>query len=117
MRSWAKALRLSDIHPNAADVNEVWLTYVDAHKEILDLSDLHSQDGIDENNLNDYLHFEQVDNDLKVSIDETENPTAETFNEAHVSNVAALHNTHLDATSYEDVMKGLIDSQQVILDT
>ena len=84
----------------------------------LDLSDLLSKDSVDEENLDDYLHFEQVGNNVKVYIDENGSFTGDSFNEDDASKVVTLYDTYVDTSaSQNDVINTLIESQKIVLDS
>ncbi|NQZ32234.1 MAG: Ig-like domain-containing protein [Oceanospirillaceae bacterium] len=98
------------------DVDDVWFTYNTGKENVLDLSDLLSSDDVQMDDLDNFLHFDQQNDDLIVYIDENGSFTEQTFNIDNVTDVVKLENITAYSMEYEDVMKVLIDNQQIIVD-
>jgi len=98
------------------DIDDVWFVLESGESRVLDLSDLLESENIQMDSLDHYLHFEQVGDDLAVYIDETGSYTQESFDKNAATEVVILRDTHLLSTEYEDVMKELIQNNQLIVD-
>ena len=105
-----------DSEGESHDVDDVWFALESGENRVLDLSDLLEGDNIQMDSLDHYLHFEQVGDDLAVYIDETGGFTQESFDKNAATDVVILHDTHFLSTDYEDVMKELIQNNQLIID-
>ena len=66
--------------------------------------------------LDHYLHFEQQGENLVVYIDEKGGFTEESFNKTDVTSEVTLFDTNVLSTDYEDIMKELLQNNQIIID-
>ena len=66
--------------------------------------------------LDQYLHFEQQGENLVVYIDENGGFTEESFNKTDVTSEVTLFDTNLLSTDYEDIMKELLQNNQIVVD-
>jgi hypothetical protein len=83
-------------------------------QDVLDLSDLLDSGEVQMDSLDHYLHFEQEGDNLLVYIDEGGSFTQESFNLENATEIVTLVDTNIQSTHYEDIMKELLDNNQII---
>ena len=97
------------------DTDDVWFTYKAGKSNILDLSDLLSEN-VQMDSLDQYLHFEQEGDDLLVYIDENGGFTEQAFDVNNATGVFKLDNVTTYSMEHDDVLKLLIDNNHIIVE-
>jgi hypothetical protein len=96
------------------DVDDVWFAYYTEQDNVLDLSDLLDSGEVQMDSLDHYLRFEQQDTDLLVYVDENGGGANETFATEETTQLVKLENVALYSMEHDDVIKVLIDNNQLI---
>jgi len=105
--SWA------DAQGNQHDIDDVWFTYEAGEKKALDLSEILSAD-VPMDALEQYLRFEQSGNDLLGPVAENGGLAEQTFDNNSATQMLRLDSGSAYSREYEDLMKLLIDNNQIV---
>jgi len=97
-------------------VDDVWFAFESGENKVLDLSDLLENHQVQMDSLDQYLHFEQQGDNLVVYIDENGGFTEDSYNKNNATDVVTLMNTNMSSTDYEDIMKELLDNNQLVIE-
>ena len=103
-----------DINGQSHAIDDVWFAYESGREQVLDLSDLLEDETVQLDSLNQYLHFEQTGDNLTVYIDETGSFTEQYFDKNNATSVVTLLDTNLQSTNNTDIVKEMIDNNQLI---